>query len=112
MSQAYDDYNAKKAAYDSATQSVAKLISRLQSFAGALSNWEKSHIEIFGEATPMDMAASRPNKISGKDIPIPAELQKALIAQFNAQKEGHGAWTSLPEAERQNLKSPPWMVRR
>jgi hypothetical protein len=112
MSQAHDDYIAKKTTYDAATQSVTKIISRLQSFAGALSNWQKSHIDIFGEATPSDMASARSTKIDGNGIPTPAELQKALVAQYKAQREGHQAWTSIPDAERQELKPPPWLIRR
>jgi hypothetical protein len=113
MSQAHDDYISKKAEYDAPTKNVAALISRLQSFAAPLfEKWETCHIEIFGEATPMDMTSERRRKVDGNNIPSPAELQKALIAQFAAKKEGHRAWTSMPERERQELKSPPWLIRR
>jgi hypothetical protein len=113
MSQAHDDYVSKKAEYDAATNNVTDLISRLRSFVAPLiENWQTCHIEVFGKGTPTDMVGERRRKVDGNNVPSVDELRKALIAQFGAMKDGHRAWTSIPDQERQELKSPPWLIRR
>ncbi len=113
MSQAHDGYVSKKAEYDAATKNVTDLILRLRSFAAPLiEDWQTCHIEVFGEGTPMSMVGERRRKVDGNNVPSVAELQKALVAQFAAQQEGHRAWTSIPDQERQELKPPPWLIRR
>jgi hypothetical protein len=113
MSQQHDDYISKKADYDAATKNVTDLILRLQSFVAPLfENWQTCYIEVFGgDGPPMAMVAERRCKVDGNNLPSVAELQKALVAQFAAQQEGHRAWTSIPATERQELKSPPWLKR-
>jgi hypothetical protein len=114
MSQPHDDYVSKKAEYDAATKNVTDLVSRLRSFAAPLiENWQTCYIEVFGgDGTPMAMVGERRRKVDGNNLPSVAEFQKALVAQFAAQQEGHRAWTTIPATERQELKSPPWLIRR
>lgn len=111
MSHAYDTYIAKKAAYEQATDTVNRVIDELKKFATPLiTNWRNCYIEMFGEATPMEMLSGR-QKVDGSNVPPVADIRRALLIQFNAQKEANQAWTALSEQERKELKLPPWLQR-
>ena len=106
MSPASDHYLIKKAASETATRTVVRLIQDLRRFAAPLlADWSECYIDISGMPTPTRMTVRR-KAVSGHAVPNVQDLRRALINQFEAQLEATQAWNVLSPGERKRLAPP------
>ncbi len=111
ISPACDHYMSKKAACVAATTEVMTLVDSLRRFAlPLLSDWSKCQVEVPGAYTPREMAKSRKSVI-GQDLPSVHKLQRALVHQYEAEREATQAWNVLSRTEQKKVGRPPWLKR-
>ena len=103
MSQRTDDYIGAMVTCEAAEAEVEELVERLRKYAKPLiDDWRRCR-DLVTEKTPLMRVKE---KLFGKSVPTPEEIQTAMIRFFESEEAVREAWSRLSADEQRHLVSP------